>query len=176
MHADEGPKPSPDRDLWRLSRDTDAPDDEASRLLDLAAFVDGTLDEDERERVAAWLAVHRDDMSDVAAARALAAAPLADAPAEVIAQAAAAHPSLAAAPAEIVAFPAARGQAANWNGLARWGSLAAAVLVAGWLGFNLGIEAWSDYSQIRRGGDEALHELLEPSVGFMRDLTDAART
>jgi hypothetical protein len=175
MQADEGQKPSPDRDLWRLSHDTDAPDDEAGRLLDLAAFAEGTLDEDERERVTAWLAAHPDDMSDVAAARALAAAPLADAPAEAIARASAAHPGLAGS-AQIVRFPLFRRQAANWNGFAQWGSLAAAVVVAGWLGFNLGIDTWTNYSEIGQGRDEPLRELLDPSAGFMRDLTDAAQT
>jgi hypothetical protein len=181
MHADEGQKPSPDRELWLLSRDADAPEDEAARLLDLAAFADGALDEDDGERIAAWLAAHPDEMSDVAAARALAvaplaAAPLADAPAEVIARASAAHPSLAPAPAEIVTFPAVHRQAANWNGLARWGSLAAAVVVAGWLGFNLGIEAWSDYSQIGQGRDDPMRELLDPSAGVIRDLTDSTQS
>ena len=176
MHADDGQKPSPDRDLWRRSRETAAPEDEAARLLDLAAFADGTLDDDDRDRVAAWLATSPDEASDIAVARVLAAAPQLDAPAEVIARVSAAHPSLAAAPAEIVAFPPPRRQAANWNGLAHWASLAAAVVVAGWLGFNLGIEAWSGYSQIGQSRDDALPELLEPSAGLIRDLTDAART
>ena len=47
---------SSDRDLWRRSCLTDAPEDEAARLLDLAAFADGLLEPDERDRVAALLA------------------------------------------------------------------------------------------------------------------------
>lgn len=176
MQADEGRGPSADRDLWRLIRDAEAPDDEAARLLDLAALADGTLDDDERERVAAWLAAHPDELSDVAAAHALAAAPLADASAEAIARAVAAHPGIPVRSALVVRLPPSRRRAANWNGLAHWGSLAAAVVVAGWLGFNLGIETWTNYSQIGQTRDEPLRELLDPSAGFLRDLTDAAQT
>jgi ferric-dicitrate binding protein FerR (iron transport regulator) len=175
MQTDEGRPPSPDRDLWRISRETDAPDNDGFRLLDFAAFADGTLDEDDRERVAAWLAADPDAMADIAAVHALVSSQ-ADAPAEIIARASAAHPGAIAGSAEIVRFPLFRRQAANWNGLAHWGSLAAALVVAGWLGFNLGTETWSGYSQIGQTRDEALRELLDPSAGFMRDLTDAAQT
>ena len=37
----------PDRALWQQSRLTDAAPDEAERLIDLAAFADGRLDEDD---------------------------------------------------------------------------------------------------------------------------------
>jgi anti-sigma factor RsiW len=144
-------------------------------LLELAAFADGTLDEDDRERVAAWLAADPDAMADVTATRALASSQ-AEASAGIVARASAVHPGTAAGPAEIVRFSRFRRQAANWNDLAHWGSLAAAVVVAGWLGFNLGIETWSNYSQIGQGRDEPLRDLLDPSAGFMRDLTDAAQT
>ena len=176
MQADDGQKPSPDRDLWQVCRDADAPEDEAARLLELAAFADDTLDEDDRERLAAWLALDRDAAADVAAARVLAGAAITKAPAEIIARAGAAHPSHAAGSPQIIPFPQPRREAANWNGVARWGSLAAAVVVAGWLGFNHGIDAWSGFSQVSQPGDETLHELLDPSAGFMRDLTDAAQT
>jgi hypothetical protein len=178
MQADEGGGKArlPDYNLWQICRETDASDDEAARFLDLAAFAEDRLDEDERERVAAWASADRDAMADIAAARAVADASFADAPAQMVARACAAHPSLADAPGRVIPFPPVRQPAANWNGVARWASLAAAVVVAGWLGFNLGIDAWSDYRQLGQAGDDAIHELLDPSAGFMRDLTDATRT
>lgn len=166
---------SSDYNLWQICRETDAPDDEAARFLELAAFADGTLDEDESERVTAWIDGKSEIMADIAAARALAGAATAEAPDAVIARANAVH-STGTGSAEIVRFPLFRRGRGGWRGIAHWGSLAAAVLVAGWLGFNLGIEAWSDYSQIGKTGDEPITELLDPSAGFMRDLTDAART
>ncbi len=60
-----------DRALWRRAAATDAPEDEAARLLDLAAFADGLLDPDERERIAALLAAYPAAAADVAAARAI---------------------------------------------------------------------------------------------------------
>lgn len=178
MRADEGGGNgrSPDYNLWQICRETDAPDDEGERFLQLAAFAEDRLDDDDRERVEAWVAVDPDAMADAAAARLLAPTPFADASAGIVARGCAAHPGIAAGAGQIIRFPLFRRQAANWNGMARWGSLAAAVVVAGWLGFNLGIGAWSDYSQVNQSGDETLRELLDPSAGFMRDLTDAAQT
>src|SRR5437763_8980365 len=61
-----------DRALWQRSRTTDAAEDDAERLLDLAGFADGRLDPDDRERVAEWLAGDPAVAGDIAAARALA--------------------------------------------------------------------------------------------------------
>lgn len=177
MHADKGSAntPSPDYDLWRTSRETDAPDDEAARFLDLAAFAEDRLDEDDRERVSALIDGHSEVMADVAAARLLVGTAVAEAPTEVIVRACAAHPVPSAA-ARILPFPRFGREAANWNGVTRWAGLAAAVVVAGWLGFNLGIETWTDYSQISRPGDDGTREVLDPATSFMRDLTEASRT
>src|SRR6516225_1087276 len=60
---------SSDRALWRRSCLTDAPEDEASRFLDLAAFADGLLEPDEHDRVAALLAGDVVAKNDVSAAR-----------------------------------------------------------------------------------------------------------
>src|SRR5215467_12314661 len=62
---------SSDRDLWRRSCRTDAPEDEVARFLDLAAFVDGFLEPDEHERLAALLAADATTADDVATVRAL---------------------------------------------------------------------------------------------------------
>src|SRR5436853_6445930 len=63
----------PDRALWQRSGMTDAAEDDAERILDLAGFADGLLDADDRERVAERLAGDPLAAGDVAAARALAA-------------------------------------------------------------------------------------------------------
>ena len=62
---------SSDRDLWRRSCRTDAPEDEVARFLDLAAFADGLLEPDEHDRVAALLADDPAAADDVAAAQRL---------------------------------------------------------------------------------------------------------
>lgn len=178
MQADEGGgnTRSPDYNLWQICRETEASEDAGALLLELAAFADGRLDEDDRERLAARIATDPDAMADIAAARLLAAAKPEAVPEAVIARACAIHPvAVPAGSARIIRFPLFR-QAANWNGITQWGSLAAAVMVAGWLGFNLGTDAWSDYSQVTRPGDDQARELLDPSVSFMRDLTEASRS
>ena len=55
-----------DRLLWQRSRTTDAPEDETGRFLDLAAFADGLLDEEERDRVAAGGIIDPQDSSNPA--------------------------------------------------------------------------------------------------------------
>ena len=62
------------RALWRRCQSADAPMDEAARFLDLAAFAEGLLDEEEHDRVAADLAADPVATADVAAALALGAA------------------------------------------------------------------------------------------------------
>src|SRR5215831_3818580 len=97
---------SSDRDLWRRSCRTDAPEDEAARFLDLAAFADGRLETDEHDRVAAALATDPAAAADVAAARALAGA-IAQPPEgldRVIARACAILPDKSAAKGEVLAF------------------------------------------------------------------------
>src|ERR1700757_3452094 len=78
MTQSEGPEHAPnsaaDRRLWHRCRTMDAAEDEAARFLDLAAYADGLLDIEERERVAALLAADPEAAADVRAARALVAA------------------------------------------------------------------------------------------------------
>src|ERR1700740_3261578 len=71
---EQAPSPAEDRRLWQRCRTMDAEEDEAARFLDLAAYADGLLDIEERERIAALLAADPEAAADVRAARALAAA------------------------------------------------------------------------------------------------------
>lgn len=156
----------PDQALWRQSMAIECVDDEAERILDLAAFADDRLDADDGERVAEWLARDPAAASDVAAARAVTAGVaehIAPASEAVVARASMLVPgAAAAAPAEVIAFPARR-ERPQLRGMAQWGSLAAAVAVAAWLGFTLGI----DTSRALVPNDRPV------STGFLSDLLDA---
>ncbi|HTW52513.1 MAG TPA: hypothetical protein VME45_11560 [Stellaceae bacterium] len=125
------------RDIWRRSHEIEAPADGAAQLLDLAAFADNRLDDDDTARVAALLAGDADAAGDVAAARLLADATMEAAGPEIIDRAAA---LVGEEPAEarVIAFPTRAAMPRPWFSAARWSGLAAAMVLAGWLGFNLG--------------------------------------
>jgi hypothetical protein len=60
---------------------------------------------------------------------------------------------------------------------AQWGSLAAAIAVASWLGFAMGSDATLALSQPRQPSDSSfLPELFDPASGFLRDLGEGTRT
>src|ERR1700751_3289977 len=74
MMQNEGPEQAPnptDRRLWQRCRTMEAAEDEAARFLDLAAFADGLLEIEERERIAALLAEDPEDAADVQGVHAL---------------------------------------------------------------------------------------------------------
>lgn len=171
-------EPGADRSLWRRCCAADAPEDDAARLLDLAALADGRLDDDERERVTDLLARDPAAAADVAAAR----APTADSDdpavdfARVAARATALVPQAGTAGGRVVAFPGPMRRRAL-PGIARWASLAAAVAIAGWLGFAMGSDTGRAFSQPgQSGGDGFLNDVLEPGLGIWRDLGEGQRT
>lgn len=176
----ELPAEMSDRELWRRSRATDAPEDDAAQFLDLAGFADGRLDPDDAERVAERTARNPDDAADVAAARALSAAAINAASHTVIARAAGLVGT--ARPAgEIVVLRPRRGAPAGRprvsHRAARWGSLAAAMVVAAWLGFTLGMDASGALAANGRAAEDGyLSDLLDPSPGLLRELAEGART
>jgi hypothetical protein len=166
----------PDRALWRRSRMTDASDDEAERVLEFAGFADERLDPDDRERVAEWLAGDPLATGDVAAARALAARvePVEAAPEPVIARACALVEGAVSRHATIVPFPIGHRDRPSLRGMAGWGSLVAAMAVASWLGFTLGMDTSLWFGPA--GEDGFLSEMLDPGAGFMRELTEGSQT
>jgi len=168
---------SSDRALWRRSCLTDAPEDAASRFLDLAAFADELLEADEHERVAALLARDPVAKNDVAAARRIDSG-AGQPPAKlerIIARACAAFPGETNA--RVVAFARPSGRRRILHGLAQWGSLAAAIAMAGWLGFAMGSDASRTLSGPAPSGDASvLPELFDPGSGFLRDLGEVLRT
>ncbi len=168
------------RALWQRCRTADAPEDEAARLLDLAAFADGLLDDDDRDRIAALLAGDPAAAADVAAARALSGGDAAPAGIEdLIARAESLVAEAAPAFARVLPFQAPP-RRRMLQVVAQWGSLAAAIVVAGWLGFAMGSGASLTLTQTNQAGQVGtasfLPELLDPTTGFLRDLGEGQQT
>jgi anti-sigma factor RsiW len=170
------------RSLWRRCQSVDVPMYEPARFLDLAAFAEGLLDEEEHDRVAADLAADPAATADVAAALAFSRG-LAAPPAEtgrIIARASALVSKSPSEPAVVLPFHALPAHRHILQGLAQWGSLAAAIMVASWLGFAMGSGASLDLNQPRQqsqvGIDSVLPEVLDPATGFLRDLGEGQQT
>jgi anti-sigma factor RsiW len=173
----EGPEPISDRGLWHRCRTSEAPEDEASRFLDLAAFADGRLDADDKDRVAAWLSQDPEAAADVQAARSLSATnPTSAALEHVIARAAALAPDASPVHGQVVKLVP-RQHRRLIQVFAQWGSLAAAMVVAGWLGFSMGSDASLALSDSHPASDTSLlPEIFDPASGLLRDLGEGLRT
>jgi hypothetical protein len=156
----------PDRELWRRASHADAPVDDRIRLLDLAAFAEGRLDPDEHERIAAWLDADPDAAADVSAARVPVDFAGDSAVVErIIARANALQPA-AVADGLVLRFARA-GRSVRLQAVAQWGSLAAALALAAWLGFTMGSDASLALSGAKPGGDGGIgFELFDPAAGF----------
>jgi anti-sigma factor RsiW len=144
-----------------------------ARFLDLAAFAEGRLETDEHDRVAAALGNDPAAAADVAAAQVLAHGIVEppDGLDRVITRALAVLP---AAPGRIVPLPPPRQHRRILHVLTRWGSLAAAIAIASWLGFAMGSDTSLALSQA--GTDASLlPELLDPGTGFLRDFGEGLR-
>ncbi|HEV2097557.1 MAG TPA: hypothetical protein VGR45_01385 [Stellaceae bacterium] len=152
------------------------------RFLDLAAFADELLDQEEHERVAAILAADPAAAADVAAARAIADGR--PAPAYgldgITERAMALVPDAAPGSGLVQPFRPIPVSRRRWYGVAQWGSLAAALAVASWLGFTMGsgasLELSQPVQQSQAGVDTLLPELLDPATGFLRDLGEGQQT
>jgi anti-sigma factor RsiW len=162
--------------LWQRCRTIDAAEDEAARFLDLAAYAEGLLDIEERGRVAALLAADPEAAADVRAAHALVAAERTSAGLErIIARASAISPDTGSAGGKVI--PLAPRQGRLLQSLAQWGSLAAAIALAGWLGFAMGSDTSLALSDHRQPSDTGLlPELFDPGTGLLRDLGEGLRT
>jgi anti-sigma factor RsiW len=169
------------RSLWRRCQSAEAPVDETARFLDLAAFAEGLLDEEEHDRVAADLAADPAAAADVAAALALGrglAAPPAET-ARIITRASALVFEAPSEPGLVLPFRALPAHRRILPSLAQWGSLAAAIAVASWLGFAMGSGASLELyqpGQQTQGVDSLLPEVLDPATGFLRDLGEGQQT
>jgi anti-sigma factor RsiW len=155
----------------------DADEDEAARFLDLAAYADGLLDIEEQERVAALLTVDPEAAADVRAAQALADAERTSVGLErIVARAIAILSDMDAVSGKVVPLAPRRGRRLLQIS-AQWGSLAAAIALAGWLGFAMGSDtslALRDTRQPNATG--LLPELFDPGTVLLRDLGEGLRT
>ena len=168
-----------ERELWRRGSVAEIPENEFDRFLDLSGFADGRLDPDEHDRVADHLAQDPEAAADIAAARALAQRSLTGevAPAHVIARACALVDEKPAGTAGIIPFPRRHRPQPTFTGVARWAGLAAALVVASWLGFDLGSMTSAAFGPgMQSPEDNLVRDMLEPSSGFVRDLTEGMRT
>jgi anti-sigma factor RsiW len=160
----------PDREVWRRSQEMEATPDEASYLLDLAAFADNRLDDDETALIAALIERDTDVAEDVAAARTLAGATMLAADVGIVARAEALVGE-SQREAMLIAFPARPPVVRPWYSAATWSGLAAAIVLAGWLGFDLGSGISTSPAFNRPADDTSASELLDPSP-MLRDFTD----
>jgi anti-sigma factor RsiW len=180
-----------DRALWQRCRLADAPEDEDVRLLDLAAFAEGGIDPDEHERIAALLVADPNAAADVAAATSVAGnigGDIGESPAaieRIVARASALRPVIRSA-APRPASRSRRGLILPFfrprrhlllHGVAQWGSLAAAIAMAAWLGFSMGSDASLALSQPTvTGQDNTAIELFDPATGFLHDMSAGVQT
>jgi anti-sigma factor RsiW len=170
------------RTLWQRCCAIETPVSEAERFLDLAGLADGLLDDDdERDRVAAFVAADPAAMSDVAAGRAISAGGIAmPGGLERIIERAVTIVDDAPEQGLVTGFAPPPSARSVLQGVAQWGGLAAAIAFASWLGFAMGSGASLILSQPgqpnRISGENFLPELLDPSTGFLRDLGEGQQT
>jgi hypothetical protein len=180
MQTDDEPEqrsdPEADRRLWRGCRNADAPDDESARFLDLAAFADGLLADEERDRVAALIEADFDAAADVRTARTLRGSDPSPAGLEqIIALACRIRLDAPNASDRVVALM--PGRRRMVYDVAQWGSLAAALVLASWLGFSLGTGASLALTERPQPSDAGfLPEVFDPMPGILRDLGEGLRT
>jgi anti-sigma factor RsiW len=179
----ERPDPLSDRRLWQRSRVIDAPEDEAARFLDLAAFADGRLDAEDQDRVAALLAADPDAAADVRSARMLDGTEEGSTDLEPISARAGAilpdagHPDADQWRGRVVGLAPRRSRRPLVQSFAQWGSIAAAIAVASWLGFAMGSDASRALSNPYQPSDAGfLPELFDPASSLLRDLGEGLRT
>jgi len=142
--------------------------------MDLAAFADNRLDPDDAARVEALIVGNADAAADVAATRVLAGTAIAAADPTMIGRAEAlvgeGRPE-----AVMIEFPAPRAATRPWYSAASWSGLAAAMVIAGWLGFDLG--SGLSTSPILGGSpvDLTANELFDAAPLMVRDFNESSR-
>jgi anti-sigma factor RsiW len=161
------------RALWERSRETEASPEETERFLDLAGFVDRRLDDDDRERVAALIARDATAAADVAAAQALTTAQMTSV-SDAIIERAVGLVGVAAPRGEVVTFPPRHAELRSWRGAAGWSGLAAGIVLASWLGFNLGSNLPVVTTAGRSADDAVAVDLLDPAPLISRDAGDGS--
>jgi anti-sigma factor RsiW len=158
--------------LWQRSQEIETRLDDGEWLLDLAALADGRLDDDESARVVALIANDADAAADMAAARLLASVEIGAADPRILARAATLVVPPSKPEAVLIAFPGRAPSAPPWFSAARWSGLAAAIVLAGWLGFDLGSGISKSPAFGRAGDDVAASETFDSTPVLLRDFTE----
>jgi anti-sigma factor RsiW len=141
--------------------------------LTLAAYAEGRLDAADADEVEALLRDHPEFADDVAVARHVASAEATGAAdlelGSVIARASALVP---ATDDRVIAFrPVPRRAEPTWRFAARWGALAASLVMVSYLGFALGTDASYSLATLDQSVTTALDdEVLDPPTGFLGGL------
>jgi hypothetical protein len=143
------------------------PEDEAARFLDLAAFADGRLDAEDQDRVAALLAADPAAAADVRSARTLDGTEEGSTGLEpIIARACAIFPDADYPRGQVIALAPRRSRRPLVQSFAQWGSIAAAIAVASWLGFAMGSDASLALSNPRQPSDAGFSPIVRPASGL----------
>lgn len=159
---------------WSVWRRRSAVPDEAELWLDLAAFADGGLGARDRKRVEALLREDPDAATDVAAARALGRGVALSASGATMARAIVLFDQQTRVVQPETAMPGSL-QLPRWRGAASWSSLAAAVVLAGWLGFGLG-SGMLEPSSGRLFEDAMTGGSLDAAPALVRDFNEGWQT
>lgn len=161
-----------DRGLWQRWRTLEHSDVQAPDAMTLAAYAEGRLSEAEAEPIENWLAAHpgalAELLADIVAAREVQHEAV-TAPEALIAHACALVPSLAGAGDNVV--PLRRGGPAPWRNAVAWSSIAASLIVASFIGFSMGSDAYQNLSSTQ-ASDNGYAETFEATPGLDTLLSD----
>jgi hypothetical protein len=143
--------------------------------MDLAAFADHRLADDETGRSAALIARDPDAIEDILVARGAVDPGPAAVDERIITRAVALVPGNSSVGALVIAFPQRRAAVNPWRAAASWSGLAAAMVLAGWLGFDLG-SGLPNAPSLSRGEAASASELTDSALPLVRDFVEGWQT
>lgn len=149
-----------ERLMWQRWR-ADAAASAAPDALQLAAYAEGRLDETNAEAVENFLAAYPDTLNEIVAARAATETPAIGASDDIIAKACA----LVSSRGTIETVVPLRRPALRWHNALAWGSIAASLVAASFVGFTAGSDAYRTLAPTQ--ANESLSgDSLESSAGL----------
>jgi hypothetical protein len=147
-----------DRLMWQRWRAGANATSAAPDALQLAAYAEGRLDETDAEAVENFLAAYPDALNEIVAARAAIETPAIGASDDIIAKA------CALVPMRETVVPLRR-PAVRWHNALAWGSIAASLVAASFVGFTAGSDAYRTLAPTQ--ANESLSgDSLESSAGL----------
>ena len=143
---------------WRAGARAASP---APDALQLAAYAEGRLDETAAEAVENFLAAYPDALNDIAAARTAIETPAIGASDDIITKACALVPARNTRE-TVVPF---RGATVRWHSALAWGSIAASLMAASFVGFTAGSDAYRTLAPTQ-ASESLTGDGLESSAGL----------